>query len=740
MRDFLNWDSFITEDEDPAYAGDKVPNSPDDIPCGDGWISKDKDCHDGEAHRPEPGENPYWTDENSADERNERDVDWDDNKPSEPAPEEPGPSAEAIELVPEGQWARQKDMVAQALESLQAVLVRTPKGNTKAIKLKEAAQALQSDDRAENLKAVEALQAAANEALEFISNEDIPPSKRGGNYFKKKVDKAQFAVDQFNSSIKADDPRDIQTWDKVQNRPETLEVEDLLQLSNFDMDAIPDSGRDLAYRKITKMKELLASWRESPTLGGADLARMFVDDPDAPVTLQNLLRMRMGQQIDPVERSPFETNTKLAMAILDRSARVGDESANRMLWESFGLSESWTPNSYLHDHRKAAEKATTEMKQWADWSGIDAAQRAYMLAGSALAEAEYASEEFEKEYQTRKADILKRRDSKSLETGEFAKLVSDLEDDKDAIDQLGRNAHMGVLRASEKILKEAEKIRQPIKNAMRKVNQYTQIDAESAGEILHNVGNAAWAEINEKDEDYTVAKGKGIAGLTGKKLLVLRQKHRDQISKETLEESSRYPNSAKIQESLQDLFSIAHRDVVGGPGMVGITWESEVMVRAYASSSDGRICLSVGADLKKVPKHEMWDTTRKYSGGSASDRDDIAIHEFAHHMEFSNPDTARRFSGFYKNRTEGQPLVRNGDIDPKTGQPYPDLRHYDKNEEFIPDHFFSVYCGKSYGDREGHGELVSMGVQAFYNEHMWGAMVRDDPEHMALIIATLRGY
>jgi hypothetical protein len=207
-----------------------------------------------------------------------------------------------------------------------------------------------------------------------------------------------------------------------------------------------------------------------------------------------------------------------------------------------------------------------------------------------------------------------------------------------------------------------------------------------------------------------------------------------------MEESSRYPNAAKIQESLQDLFSIAHRDVVGGPGMVGLTWQSEVMVRAYASSTEGSICLSIGADLKKVPKHEMWDITRKYSEGSASDRDDIAIHEFAHHMEFSNPDVARRFSVFYKSRTEGQPIVRNGDIDPNTGQPYPDLGHYDKSEEFIPDHFFSIYCGKSYGDREGHGELVSMGVQALYNRHQWGAMVRDDPEHMALIIATLRGY
>ncbi len=175
--------------------------------------------------------------------------------------------------------------------------------------------------------------------------------------------------------------------------------------------------------------------------------------------------------------------------------------------------------------------------------------------------------------------------------------------------------------------------------------------------------------------------------------------------------------------------------------MQNIQWEAEVMVRAYASQSDGgSICLSVGADLKKVPKNEMYDSTRKNAEGAHSDREDIAIHEFAHHMEFSSPEISKRFADFYKRRTEGQPVVKRGDVDPSTGQPYKDLAHYDAEEMFIPDHFFSTYVGKTYGETAEHGELVSMGVQAIYNKHMWGNMVRDDPEHMALIIATLRGY
>jgi hypothetical protein len=138
----------------------------------------------------------------------------------------------------------------------------------------------------------------------------------------------------------------------------------------------------------------------------------------------------------------------------------------------------------------------------------------------------------------------------------------------------------------------------------------------------------------------------------------------------------------------------------------------------------------------------MYDTTRKHSKGAYSDREDIAIHEFSHHMEFNSTDTANRFADFYRRRTEGQPIIKKGDIDPRTGDPYRELEHFDDDEEFIPDHFFTTYCGKLNNGqlRVGHTELVSMGVQALYNKDLWGEMVRDDPEHMALIIATLRGY
>jgi hypothetical protein len=41
-------------------AGDQIGDSEDDQPCGDHFIDKDLECHEGDAHRPTPGKNPYW--------------------------------------------------------------------------------------------------------------------------------------------------------------------------------------------------------------------------------------------------------------------------------------------------------------------------------------------------------------------------------------------------------------------------------------------------------------------------------------------------------------------------------------------------------------------------------------------------------------------------------------------------------------------------------------------------------
>jgi hypothetical protein len=574
MRNF-DWDfGVITEDEDPAYAGDHVPDSEDDIPCGDGFIPSSKECHNGDAHRPEPGENPYWTDENSAEERNERGVDWDDNKPSEPPEEEP------------------------------------------------------------------------------------------------------------------DDPRDIQVWDKLRNRPETLELADLLQIAGLEPEEADSRDYGIpAQSTIKNLEEDLAAWREQPLLRGANLATFFKDTP------------------------------KLALSILDRSARAGDRESNKSLWDNFGLSEQWHPSSYLFDHEKAALRATEEMKQMADWSGIEAANEELMQAGMKLAEAEFAFEDWEPVYEERRAALLEKRDDKSIKPADFTRLTTQLEDERATYTDAMWNAKGQVDKVGEKIMKEAEKIRAPIKESLRKTNAYNKIDAELAGTLLHNANNSTWAQINPNDPAYSQASG-GKSAIAAKKLLALRQAKR-----EGGDEAAQYDNAKEIEANLNDLFSIAHRDLLGAPQLRDTTWTYEVMERAYADPTRNTICLSSSA--KGKPESA-----------------DLAMHEFGHHIEFWNKDIGQRFQDFYERRTEGKEHITSESIDPKTGQKYGELSHYGANEFFKEDRFFDAYCGKQYVDEYGveTSELVSMGIQALYNPVMWGLMVRDDPEHLALIIASLKGY
>jgi len=43
-----------------VQAGDQIGDSEDDQQCGDHFIEKGLECHDGDAHRPTPGKNPYF--------------------------------------------------------------------------------------------------------------------------------------------------------------------------------------------------------------------------------------------------------------------------------------------------------------------------------------------------------------------------------------------------------------------------------------------------------------------------------------------------------------------------------------------------------------------------------------------------------------------------------------------------------------------------------------------------------
>ena len=752
-----------TEQQDPAYAGDKEPDSSDDKPCGDHYIPEWKDCHDGDAHRPEPGENPYWTDENSAEERRDRDVPWDTNKPKsreerdketeyhdpeEVEDEEPYEDPEeedyyqqqeeerdiqdeAVEAVPRDQWNHSAEKVNKSIIALSTMYANIGMGDARFERLWEGLEPLKSDDRFEQLKGVQILENAVHDAGELLAGPERS-KLQNPEFYDLELKKAAFAVDMLKGSIQAQDPRDIQVWDKIRNRPETLEVEDLLQLTNLrkaDLNDLKPAEEKYAQREITKLKSTLEKWREQPLVGGAYLAQQFVDPPE-----------RLGwSNTDMIQESPFETNPQLALAILDRSARAGDRQSNNALWEQFGLSEEWHPTSFLHDEQKAAQKGEMEMKQMADWSGIDSAQQEMMMAGVGLAEAEDALEEFQPGHDEKVQALIAKKDAGEIASSTFTRAMSKLQNEIDPYIDGVWDAKKKINRAGEKIMDEAEKIREPVKDALKKLNQYNRVDPEIEGNLLHKAGNAVWADIDEDDDDYKAKPGRGKAGLSGARLLTLRKKARAN--------DSAYPNKEAIVEHMQDFISICHKDLLGAPELQSMDWTSEVFERAYAHPTDNSICLSVSPI--NIPKGNVYDRSRKMAK-EPLDRPDVAIHEFAHHIEFRNQDLAKRMENFYKRRTGEGKIIKKGDINPRTGQPYTELSHYDEHESFKDDHFFDMYCGKYYGDSEtkeamGKGgtqssELVSMGMQALYNKAQWGLMVRDDPQHLALIIAALRGY
>lgn len=760
----FDWGNFdnrhITEDEDPAYAGDKEPNSKDDKECGDHFIPRWKDCHDGDAHRPEPGENPYWTDENSSEERKERGVPWDTNKPKsqeerdketdwqeqvEPEPEQEDdyedPEEEeyyqqqeedrdiledAIDAVPEGQWARQKDGLYKGLIAISTMWGNTnsTENMTKAFEVLKAVDDLKTEDRHDTFKSAQALQNAVAEAEEFLSGSgrSVLPNPE---FYDLEVKKAQFSLDMLHKSVEKDDPRDVQVWDKIRNRPETLEVEDLLQISKLrgiDSDSMTPEEEKYAQKQITGLRSLLEKWRESPLVGGEYLAAQFMAKPE-----------RLGwSKDDMIRESPFETNPKLALAILDRSARIGDHPSNKAMWENFGLSEEWHPTSFLFDHQKAATKATKEMAQMADWSQVDAVDREMMLIGVDVAEAEEALAIQANITGNAMDALIDKRDKEGISVKEYKETLRKIEKEHQPIEEAFWGARKRLKAAENRLIEHADEVRKQVKESLKKLNVNTQIDADISGNILVKIGDAKWSELDEEDDEYKAKKGHGPGGLSGRRLYTLRRRNREMRAD--------YPNSKKIVEHMQDFFSICHKDLLGAPELQDITWESEIFERAYAHKTKNTICLNVHP--KKMPKSKEYQRAVD-SRDTAADRPDIAIHEFAHHLEYRNPDIANRIADFYERRTKGQPTIKKGDKKPN-GDLYSELSHFDNNEVFKDDHFFDIYCGKLYGDENNRKflttELISMGMQAFYNKAQWGMLVRTDREHLALMIASLRGY
>jgi len=112
------------------------------------------------------------------------------------------------------------------------------------------------------------------------------------------------------------------------------------------------------------------------------------------------------------------------------------------------------------------------------------------------------------------------------------------------------------------------------------------------------------------------------------------------------------------------------------------------------------------------------------------------LHEYAHHVEWSNPEVARATWAFYQHRTAGEKLQS--------------LRRlsgggYRSDEKARPDKFYSPYAGKSYGDGvDGRRpsfrttqELFTMGLQGIFDPKTRKRYDSIDAEYAAFILGIL---
>ncbi len=117
---------------------------------------------------------------------------------------------------------------------------------------------------------------------------------------------------------------------------------------------------------------------------------------------------------------------------------------------------------------------------------------------------------------------------------------------------------------------------------------------------------------------------------------------------------------------------------------------------------------------------------------------DVIAHEFGHHIEYRSRVTRNRIKVWSDDRIAI--AKANGE---KLSNVYGGAGTGPGTEVGWKDGFFDHYVGKQYrvgAFDEYYGEATSMGIQTLYNSLYLAKAIRDDPEHLELMWAILRGY
>lgn len=127
---------------------------------------------------------------------------------------------------------------------------------------------------------------------------------------------------------------------------------------------------------------------------------------------------------------------------------------------------------------------------------------------------------------------------------------------------------------------------------------------------------------------------------------------------------------------------------------------------------------------------------------SSKPKSEVIAHEIGHHIEYRNVAVERRMNAFRDKRIRearatGERVINrtNKLRDGIGGRAAPKVL----DEIMWKDKFFNEYVGRTYGST-GITEVMSMGIQSFYNTAYMSRILATDPEYFQLIWATLRGF
>jgi hypothetical protein len=105
------------------------------------------------------------------------------------------------------------------------------------------------------------------------------------------------------------------------------------------------------------------------------------------------------------------------------------------------------------------------------------------------------------------------------------------------------------------------------------------------------------------------------------------------------------------------------------------------------------------------------------------------FHEYAHHMEYENPQLAVASRKFIEDRAWSSKTMKLKDI---AGD-----QSYDDTEMAFPGNFITPYVGKIYGPAGSSTEVISVGVEQFTDPKQMAFFYKKYPEHFNFILGAI---